>query len=407
MSGKLTSTLFVVTLLFGVILSSGVEARRLNASLSIETTDGRQSGSIDGDGDERIAQASSTGTRTASAAARISSTPSGTNAQVGAIGDDADGNLQGVGGSISSRPRPSRTPAPRPGPPRTSTSVSGSGSATTSVSGSGSASVGGTGTTSVTILGQTRTSQDGADAPAAAIEEIEETPEPIEIPEPTPEPVVIPEPTPEPVVIPEPTPEPRPMPQAAPVAAPERVVAPEPVVATPSVRDETPAVARSVVIEESSDEGVTVAASASASVTVSTDSGKQDVTVDGKSGPKVCLTSDTSMLEELLDEGYDVTILTPVTLGYEVTMMARAGYATSETTVLVDHVPEDVQELCNYNPDTAPLPARHAESNTEPTDAERVLRDLCQSRMVAYIPQLLDSCWEAGIPTIFDIVFLG
>ncbi|GMH33516.1 hypothetical protein BSKO_01350 [Bryopsis sp. KO-2023] len=407
MSGKTVGSLFLVTLLFGVILSSGVEARRLNqASISIESDDGRQRGDIQVDGDERFASSFSTGTRRASASARISSTPTGESAQVGAIGDDADGNIQGVGASVSNQAE-SRTPvapAPsRPGPPRSTVSVSGSGTAT----------VGGTGSTSVTISGQgsTETTEEKdemeaeASPPAVSNEDLEDTPEPTQ-----------------PVATPEVTPEPKPAmmeeeeeqmeapiekeAEAVQVAAPAPVPAAQQIVVDePIEKEATPAPVQepeTIIVEESSEEeeGPTT-------VSISTGSLTQEVTVDGKSGPRVCLTSDTSMLEELLDEGYDVTILTPTSLGYELTMMVRSGYATSETTFLLDHVPEDVQELCNYDPEAAPLPARHVQGRANPSDADRILRDLCESRMVLYSPQLLDACWNAGYLTYFDLAVLG
>lgn len=384
MSGKTVGSIFVITLLFGLLLSSGVEARRLNqASLSVDTNDGRQRGTIIVNGNDQTASSFSTGTRRASAAARVSTSPNGQTAQVGAVGDDEDGNIQGVGAGFSNERRPRSPASPTP---------SSTPQATVSVSGSGSASAGGTGTTSVTITGQKTTeteeevkdmSEAPAPAPAPAVsdENIEDMAESSEekiekAPESKPEMMV------------EETVE-------APVEEEADTVAVE---ASPAPEEQT--------VEESTEEQEESEV-VSASVTISTESGKQEITVDGKSGPKVCLTSDTSMLEELLDEGYEVTILTPTRLGYEISMMRRSGYATSETSFILDHVPEDVQELCNYDPETAPIPAKHVQNQHNERQASSVLRNLCESKMVLYVPRLLDVCWDAGYLTYFDLAIVG
>lgn len=365
-------SLIIASFLLGVLLLSGVEARKLHqSSLTITNLNGNQRGTITSDEDGSIAQARSTGTNVAVASATVSSTPVGQTARVGTFGDSPDGSTQGLG--LETGPR---TPRSR----GTGSGTSGSGTAV--VGGGGSATAGSSGRTSVTITGQAEIRTPADD------EEMNET-ETTGAPAPVPSPLLEDE---DEVDEAESDEEPEEVPQMS-VSEPNPISAPVP----------EPKALVSDVVEGEEDEDKKEGMRRS-SIAVSTSDDVQKINVAGKSGRRVCLTSDVSNLDMLLDEGYEVTILTPIRAGYDIITIYHSDYAIVETSMVLDYVPEDVQELCNYDPETVQVPARRSEARQDPAEA---LAAMCLSRSVLYTPGLLDLCWRAGLLTYTDVLFSG
>lgn len=102
------------------------------------------------------------------------------------------------------------------------------------------------------------------------------------------------------------------------------------------------------------------------------------VSLDGTSAPKACVSSDSSSLNTLLADGYEVTVVEKVSAGFRVTLMVQNGKLASKTSYTVTKLPKDVEELCGSEVKTAAVAAAAVKA-AEPQNESGGIARLCAS----------------------------
>lgn len=140
--------------------------------------------------------------------------------------------------------------------------------------------------------------------------------------------------------------------------------------------------------------------------------------VAGEQAARICLVGASDKLENYLEKGYEVTIVTSTTLGYRITKMVRSGFNTSQSSILAEKLPADVQRLCKdalkkaeeAKAEEAKVakeeaaeekPVKEKEGPTKPVP-NAALKKVCETEVTVYFAHLLSLCERYNFPTVFD-----